>query len=153
MLTLEKIKSEFSFIDALTGETQSYHNTDTFKGHGEFCDIYFVSVNKEVKAEQIEVYNNFKMKYKNYLQKIDHEILNSLNSSEQSKETEIKNAILYFEVIQISQGNPKYDLVLVCSKTYKRFMFLKKDITFRVEFKNEKIISLQRTSDSTKDNE
>lgn len=153
MLTLEKIKSEFSFIDALTGETQSYHNTDTFKGHGEFCDIYFVSVNKEVKAEQIEVYNNFKMKYKNYLQKIDHEILNSLNSSEQSKETEIKNAILYFEVIQISQGNPKYDLVLVCSKTYKRFMFLKKDITFRVEFKNENIISLQRTSDSTKDNE
>ncbi len=153
MLTLEKIKSEFSFIDALFGETQSYHNTDTFEGHGEFCDIYFVSVNKEVKAEQIEVYNNFKMNYKNYLQKIEREILNSLNSSELSKETEIQNAILYFEVIQISQGNPKYDLVLVCSKTYKKFMFLKKDITFRVEFKNENIISLQRTSDSTKDNE
>lgn len=153
MLTLEKIESNFSFIDALFGDKQCFHNIDNFEGHGELCDIYFDCANKKVSAEQIEVYNNFKINYKNYLEKINREILNSLNSSELSKEDEIKNSVLYFEIIQVSQGNPKYDMVLVCSKTYKRFIFLKKDITFRVEFKNDSIISLKRTVDSTKDNE
>lgn len=153
MLTLENIKSEFTFIDAFTDDSECYQNSETFEGYGDFCDVYFVSLNKNIRQEQIDVYNKFKQNFKDYLPKIEQKIQSSLSNSELSKEDEIKNSILYFEIIQIPQSNRKYDLVLVCSKTYKKLIFFRQTITLRVEFKNENIISIKRTTDSTKDND
>ncbi len=152
MLTIQNIISDFTFINTLTGNSESFHNIEIFSGHGNFCDLYFVSKNKEVKKEQIDTYNKFKQNFKDYLPKIEHKILNSLTNSEMNKEDEIKNSILYFDVIQIPQDNLKYDLVLVCSKTYKKLFFINKTIILRVEFKNENIVSIQRSTDSTKEN-
>ena len=147
MLTLKTIKSEFSDL------TECYQNEEQFEGHGDFCDVYFVAEKKEVKQSQVDVYNSFKQNFKSYLPKIEDKIKNSLTHYESNKADEIRNATLYFDVIQVPQDNPKYDLVLICSKYYKKFLFLKQTITLRVEFKNGTIVSIKRTSDSTKDNE
>ncbi|WP_156140417.1 hypothetical protein [Sporocytophaga myxococcoides] len=53
MLTIEKIKSEFSFVGGYLG-------TDIFEGQGEFCDIYFMCKGHQLKQEQIDIYNQFK---------------------------------------------------------------------------------------------
>jgi hypothetical protein len=78
MLTIEKIKSEFSYVGG-------YHGTDIFEGHGDFCDIYFRCKDQQLKEEQIDIYNHFKMSYKNYLQDIESYISRTLRNSEKRK--------------------------------------------------------------------
>lgn len=152
MLTLENIKSEFNFIDAYMDESECYQNIENYEGHGTFCDIYFTSTGKIVMQEQVDIYNKFKQNFKSYLPKINQKIQTTLTNSELSKEDKIKNSILYFEVIEIPQSSQKYDLILICSKTYKKLFFFRQMITLRVEFKDENITSIKRTTDSTKDN-
>ena len=41
MLTIEKIKKHFSYIKALTGNSEVYHDSLIFEGFGEMCDLYF----------------------------------------------------------------------------------------------------------------
>ena len=153
MLTIERIKKDFSFIAAMTGNTETYAGTDSFSGHGEFCDIYFKSVNKGITQKQVDTYNDFKRDFDQYIAEIERHISNGLSSSELGKLDEIKNSKLSFDVIEISQDNPKYDLVLVCGKTIKRFLLFKTNIDLRVEFKNGKIRSAKRSKNTMEDND
>ena len=153
MLTIERIKKDFSFVAAMTGNTETYVGTDRFSGHGEFCDIYFKSVNKELKQKQVDTFNDFKRDFENYVAEIERHISNSLNSSEKGKLDEIRNSKLSFDIIEISQDNPKYDLVLVCGKTLRTFLLFKTNIDLRVEFKNGKIRSARRSKNTMEDND
>lgn len=152
MLTTETIKSEFSYITAWTGSSESYHNTDKLLGHGELCDIYFNSKSGMLLQAQVDTYNDFKINYNKYSSEIEKYIIDNLNSNQHSQIEKIKDSLLLFEVISIPQENVKYDMVLVCSKSYKHLMFFTKNISVRVEFINRKIQSIKITNDTTVDN-
>jgi len=154
-MTIEEIKRDFTFIEALTGNSECYMNSETFEGHGNFCDIYFNSTNKQLLQSQIDVFNEFKKDLKKIVAEIEELISKNLSSTESSKSEEIGGAELTFDVIEIPQDNIKYDLVLVCGKTYKQFLFFKRNISFRVEIKSGQIYSMKRKGkwDSQTDNE
>lgn len=152
MVTIEKIKTEFSHIIAWTENSEVYHSTVVFEGHGAFCDLYFKSNDKNVKQEQVDAYNKFEATYRNYIGEIELFIKTNLNSYETNNLEKITNLILTFDVIELPYDNFKYDLVLVCGKVYKQFFFFKKTIDIRVEFKNGRIRTIQRKKDTTKEN-
>ena len=60
MLTIETIKNNFTFINAISGETECYQEIEQFSGHGKFCDIYFISNQKELTQKQVDIFNDFK---------------------------------------------------------------------------------------------
>lgn len=153
MLTIDQIKNDFSHIKALTGNSEVYHHSPIFEGYGNLCDLYFKSKDKQIKQEQVDKYNEFKENFKSYLPEIEKYILSSLKNSEINLETTIKQTRLTLDIIEIPIDNFKYDLVLVCGKTYKKFFFLSKNIVIRVEFKNGRIKSIQRKKDTTEANE
>lgn len=153
MLTIDKIKRDFSYIKAWTGNSEVYHDSTIFQGYGNLCDLYFKSKDKQIKQEQVEKYNEFKENFKSYLADIEKYILSSLKNSEVNIENTIIQSKLTLEIIEIPFDNFKYDLVLVCGKTYKKFFFLTRNIDIRVEFKNGRIKSIQRKKDTTEDNE
>lgn len=153
MLTIEKIKKDFSHIEAWTGNSEVYHNSRIFQGYGNLCDLYFKSNDRQIKQDQIEKYNEFEENFKSYLPDIEKYILSSLKNSEVKLENTLRQSKLTLDVIEIPFDSQKYDLVLVCGKTYKNFFFLTKYIDIRVEFKNGRIKSIQRKKDTTKDNE
>lgn len=152
MLTIEKIKKDFSYIKAWTGNSETYHDSAIFEGYGNLCDLYFKSKDKQIKQEQVDKYNEFKENFKSYLPDIEKYIFSSLKNSEVNIENTIRQTRLTLDVIEIPFDNFKYDLVLVCGKTYKKFFFLTRNIDIRVEFKNGRIISIQRKKDTTEDN-
>jgi len=153
MLTIEKIKRDFSHRKAFTGNSESYHDSPIFEGYGNLCDLYFKSNEKNIKQEQVDTYNEFRKSFKNYLPEIDNYILRSLRDSEIKLRDSIRQTKLTLDIIEIPFDNLKYDLVLVCGKTYKKFLILKRNIDIRVEFKNRQIKSIQRKRDITLDNE
>lgn len=153
MLTIEKIKSDFSYIKALTGTSEVYHDSPIFHGYGNLCDLYLKSKDKQIKQEQVDKYIEFRENFKNYLPEIERNILNSLKHSEINLKDEIRKTALTLDTIEIPYDNFKYDLVLVCGKTYNKFFLFKRNIDIRVEFKNGRIKSIQRKKDTTNDNE
>lgn len=152
MLTIERIKKDFSHIEAWTGNSEVYHDSVILQGYGNSCDLYFKSNDKQIKKEQVDKYNEFKENFKSYLPDIEKFILSSLKNSEVNLEARIRQTKLTLEVIEIPFDNLKYDLVLVCGKTYKKFFFLTKNIDVRVEFTNGRIKSIQRKKETTEDN-
>jgi len=153
MLTIDKIKRDFSYVKAWTGNSEVYHDSPIFQGYGNLCDLYFKSKDKQIKQEQVDKYNEFKESFKSYLPDIEKYILSSLKNSEMNLENTIRQTKLTLDIIEIPYDNFKYDLVLVCGKTYKKFFFLTRNIDIRVEFKNGRIKSIQRKKDTTEDNE
>ena len=153
MLTIEKIKTDFSYIQSLIGNSESYHDSPIFNGYGDFCDLYFKAKDKKIKQEQIDTYNKFKETFRDFIPEIEKYILSSLKNSEISIKEEIRKKELLLDVIQVTFDNSKYDLVLVCGKTLKRFFFFTKNIDIRVEFKNGRIKTIQRKKDTTEDND
>jgi hypothetical protein len=153
MLTIDKIKRDFSYVKAWTGNSEVYHDSPIFQGYGNLCDLYFKSKDKQIKQEQVDKYNEFKENFKSYLPDIEKYILSSLKNSEMNLENTIRQTKLTLDIIEIPYDNLKYDLVLVCGKTYKKFFFLTRNIDIRVEFKNGRIKSIQRKKDTTEDNE
>lgn len=153
MLTKKIIESEFSFVDSIFGNAESYCGTDIFDQHGDSCDIYFSSMNRNVTQTQIEIYNSFKKGFKKYLPEIEKYIIHKNNPSQEKLSNSIRDSILCFDVVHVPQNNPKYDLVLICSKTIKRFLWFKSNMPIRVEIRNECIISIKTTNDTTRDNE
>jgi hypothetical protein len=124
MLTIDKIKSDFSYIKAWTGNSEVYHNSPVFQGYDNLCDLYFKSKDKQIKQEQVDKYNEFKENFKSYLPDIEKYILSSLKNSEMNLENTIRQTKLTLDIIEIPFDNFKYDLVLVCGKTFKKFFFL-----------------------------
>lgn len=152
MLTIHKIKTNFLYKGSLKGDFGLYYNSSVFEGFGNLCDVYFVSKNKAINQEQVDIYNDFKTDFKKYLPEIESYILGSLKRSEISIKEEINKCKLTFDIIEIPLNVFKYDLVLICGKTYRRFFFITRNIDIRVEFKNGRIESIQRKRDTTQDN-
>jgi len=153
MLTIASIRNEFSFILAMIGDSETYFGTETFPGHGKSCEVYFNTLYKGLLQEQVDIFNDFKRDYEKYLTEIEQQFSDSLTASEQSKLVDSRNSALLFDVIVISQDHPKYDMILVCGKKVKKFLIFKKSLNFRVEFKNGKIISAQRSKNTLKEND
>lgn len=153
MLTIEKIKSDFSYVKAWTGNSETYHDSPIFEGYGNLCDLYFRTQYMRIKQEQVDKYNEFRENFKNYLPEIESYILSSLRVSEFNLKDKIKQTKLTLDIIEVPFDNIKYDLVLICGKTYKKFFFLTRNIDIRVEFKNGQIKSMQRKKETTEDNE
>ena len=153
MLTIEKIKSNFSYIKAWAGNSETYHDSVIFEGYGNLCDLYFRSNDKHIRQEQVDKYNKIREGFKNYIPEIENYLLNSLSNSEMNLKDTIKHSKLTLDIIEIPYDNFKYDLVLVCGKTYKKFFFLTRNIDIRVEFKHGEKKSIRRKKDTTEDNE
>jgi hypothetical protein len=152
MLSLEKIVNEFTYTKALIDDAESYHDIDIFEGHGAFCDLYFRSKSKTIKQEQVDIYNNFKRNYLNTIKEIELFIHHNLDDSEKNKVEIIKKSVLNLDVIELPFDSLKYDMVLVCGKSYKNFILFKKNIDIRVEFKDGKIKSIQRKKNTLEEN-
>ncbi len=144
MLTIEKIKKDFSYIKAWTGNSETYHYSPIFEGYGNMCDLYLRAQDKHIKQEQVDKYNEFRESFKNYLPEIESYILSSLRNSEFHLKDMIKQTKLTLDIIEVPFDIFRYDLVLICGKTYKKFFFLTRNIDIRVEFKNGRIKSMQR---------
>jgi hypothetical protein len=153
MLTIEKVKTDFSYRQAWTGNSETYHDSPIFQGYGNLCDLYFKSKGKQIKQEQVDRYNEFRNSFENYLPEIESYILSSLKKSEQNLKDTIRLANLNLDIIELPFENHEYDMVLVCGKTYKKFFFLTRNIDIRVEFKNGRIQSMQRKKDTIEENE
>lgn len=143
METIKEILDNYSFIRSLTGNLENFHNTFEFPHQKHFCDIYFTAPKKHMKQDQLDRFNSFVNEYTNYLKEINEFILSNLNVFEQNSVLKIKDSTIEFNVIDIPQIINKYDFVLVGSKRYKWFLF-KREIGFRAEFKNGRIISIKR---------
>ena len=152
MLTIGKIKDDFSLIKSLTGNLESYHNITEFDGHGRFTDIYFEAKSENILQKQVDVFNHFFENYKKYLSDIEAFMKKSYTDYEYTHQSLIKGE-LRFDVLFVPQNNSEYDLVLVCGRDYKKWILFRKTIDIRVEFQNGKIKSMKRTKDSTIDNE
>lgn len=153
MLSIENIKTDFSYIKALSGGHASYHNSVIFEGYGDMCDLYFESKNEKINQGQVDSYNQLASSYKRHLKEIERYILDGLTQSETKRIDKIQNALLRMDVIDIPYDNPKYDLVLICGKSYSSFLFLRKEIAVRVEFSNGAIQSMQRKRNVMKEND
>lgn len=151
-LSIELVKSEFSFIRSWTGNQENYHGTYFFPHQAHFCDVWFVSPKKAVVQAQIDRFNTFVTSYEQYFDSIDEFLLRNLSPLEWKSFNKINEADFEFEVIQVPFNRDKYDFVLVCSKNYK-WLLWKRSITIRVEFRNGRINSMKRTEDSTEDND
>lgn len=153
MLTLEKIKKDFTYIKAWTGDTSIYHSDFVFEDTGEFCDLYFSSENKLIRQEQVDVFNRFQLNFKDFIPEIDKFINSNLRFYESRNSELIERTKVAFSVVSVPYDTSKYDLILVCGKTYRSFLFFKKDIDIRVEFKDGKIKTIQRKKDTLEDND
>jgi transcription termination factor NusB len=144
MLTQETIQKEFTYIKALTGNSECFQGIESFPKHGNFCDIYFITSNKLITQTQVDHFNIFKQNYNEYSERIENKIESILNQAELSRLKEIQESILSFDVLEIPKENPEYDFMLVCKKSITRYLILRNNISFHVEFKNGEIKSIYR---------
>ncbi|WP_294669589.1 hypothetical protein [uncultured Fluviicola sp.] len=142
MLTLETLMSDYSLVGP--ENSKSYIKTQMFDGLGGECDVYFGSEKGKVKEEQIATYNFFKDGYKKYITEIDLYIQSSFDKSEQKRAAKINDTALRFDVIDIPFENEKYDLLLLCGKSYNGFLGLRNEISVRIEIKSGNITLIQR---------
>jgi len=117
MLTIEKIKNDYSYIEAWSGNSETYHDSPIFEGYGNFCDLYLRAQNQHVKQEQVDKYNEFRESFKNYLPEIESYILSSLRNSEFHLKDIIKQKKLTLDIIEVPFDSFRYELVLICGKT------------------------------------
>jgi len=75
MKTIEKIKEEYSFIEAMSGNESCYQNSIEFKGHGKLCDVFFICENGELLQSQVDSFSEFENKFQNFLPEIKNEFL------------------------------------------------------------------------------
>lgn len=150
MFTIEKVKKDFKLSKTISFKENKGSYTETlteqFSDFGCFCDIYIQEFENEILQNQIDTFNYFLDNFKSYLAQINAFVFSNLKSFERNTENQ-----LVFDVIFIPQNNSKYDLVLVCGKKIN-FLLFNKQITLRIEFKDNFIKSIKRTNNSMEDN-
>lgn len=144
ILTLREVKKNFSFREPADGRPESYHGLDIYLGRPDFCDIYFISENKEVNEQQIDIFNRLKEHIEEYVGEIKAYLDNSIFTAGNKSSDAIRKAALDFEAIEIPFLNREFDLWIECSKTYRKFGFFNRKIVVRAQIKNDKIISVSR---------
>ena len=151
-LTIEKVKKDYQYMESLFGKTSSYHNVIEFLNFGVSCDIFIKALGLEISQNQIDQLNNFQKNYLKYIPKIDQFIFDSLKSYERKKADIVKFSNLAFHVLEVPLDDSKFDFVLICGKNVRLYWLLKVDISLRVEFKDGKILSIERKKDITNEN-
>lgn len=144
MNTIEKIKQEYSFIEAITGNTSCYQNSIKYEGHGEFCDVYFNSDQGELLQSQIDRYTEFENKYQKYLPEIKNSFLPFFSTTNQTKINLGSYDLINFDVIEVPYKNAEYDLMLVCSIRIRKLLLFKKEVCLHVKIKNGRINGVER---------
>lgn len=144
MNTIDKIKQEYSFIEAITGNSSCYHNSIEYKGHGKFCDVYFNCQDGELSQSQIDHYNDFENHYRKYLLEIKNVFLPFFSATDQQKINSDSYNTLTFEVIEVPYNHPDYELMLVCSLMIRKLLIFTKSVTLHVKIKNGFINGVER---------
>lgn len=150
-LTKDIVYSKFHYVNSIFGNLENYHmQIKLFPTSEDEIDLYFKSKDKNIQAYQLETFNDFIKLFKG--DEIEKTFMNSFSKNEENLYEKGRISKTYYEILQVPYRNTNYDLILVCSKEYKRFLFSKKQISIRIEFKNGKINSFERKSDTTKEN-
>ncbi|NQY30626.1 MAG: hypothetical protein HRT69_14285 [Flavobacteriaceae bacterium] len=147
ILTLEKIKRDFNLMDSFYFSEVSYDDDD-----GKFFDLYLWLNKSGISDNQVEIYNRLIKNLEKYSIEINNFIESTYSNFERKKLEELNSKKLDIDVISIPDDNENFEAVLVCGKQYKLFGLFKRDIGIRIEFKNGMINSMERKSDTTKEN-
>ena len=145
-LTLEKIEQEFTLINSV------YFSEVNYDIDGRFFDLYLQTTDNKISNHQIETYNNLVDNLNEYQTKINDFIKFTYTKSELKKANELNKKKLNVDVIEISNNNLNFDAVLVCSKQHKYFGLIKRDIGIRAEIKNGLIKTIERKTNTLKEN-
>ncbi len=149
MKELESILNDLTYVESIFGNNQNFHGTLTFEKQKSFTDIFLETENKEISNEQFELLKSFIENFTTKHEEIKNVFKRNLSGME-NKMNEILSNISY-DVIYIPNHNNKYNFVVIASSFHK-FLFFKKNITFRVEYRNGVISSSKKTNNSTEEN-
>lgn len=130
----------------------SYFSEIIYDENRGFFDLYLNVGTKGILENQTKTYNELIENLNEYLTKISEYIKSTYTSSEKKKATELNEKKLNISVVQISDDNKDFDTVIVCEKEYKYFGIFKKNIGIRTEIKNGRITTMERKSDTLKEN-
>ncbi len=136
------------------GKESTFHVMKSIERRSCDTDIYMRSENGSVSDEQVESLNRFLVEYQSTESLIKASFHKYFTRFEDKRSRELISLPIMLEVLDIPLRGRKYDLVLICSICYKKFGFINRSITLRVEMKNGEIQSTRRTSsdDSIKEN-
>lgn len=130
----------------------SYFSEIIYDGNNRFFDLYLNVGTKGISENHIKTYNELIDNLNEYLTKISAYIKSTYTNSEKKKAPELNNKNLNIEVVQITENNKKFDAVIVCGKEYKKLGIFKKYIGIRTEIKDGRIITMERKTDTLKEN-
>jgi hypothetical protein len=114
-------------VESIFGDLKNYHREIEYLGFGMFCDVYLMCKEKPNK-NQIDILNEFNENYKEKLAEVDKLIIKKMNFTDSEQIEKIKNSMLHLDLISIPEKNPKYEMVIFFSKTYKSMYKFKKTI-------------------------
>ncbi|WP_291135591.1 hypothetical protein [Flavobacterium sp. UBA7663] len=149
MKKLESILTDLTYVESMFGDNKNFHGTFTFDKQKSFTDIFLEAKNKEISDEQLELLKSFIENFSIKHEEIGNVFKRNLSGME-NKMNEILSNISY-DVIYIPNHNNKYNFVVIASSFHK-FLFFKKNITFRVEYRNGVISSSKKTNNGIEEN-
>lgn len=118
-LTQTSIYKNYDYVKSLIGNNENYHNrTKLFANDDDEVEIYFEAKSETIELYQVETFNKFIRSIKR--NEIENYIFKSYTDNEIDKNRNGKISKTYFEIIQVPIDNNNFDLVLVCSKEYKK---------------------------------
>ncbi|HBD25554.1 hypothetical protein [Flavobacterium sp.] len=149
MKELESILTDLTYVESMFGDSKNFHGTYTFDKQKSFTDIFLEAKNKEISNEQLELLKSYIENFVTKHEEIKNVFKRNLSGME-NKMNEILSNILY-EVIYIPNHNNRYNFVVIASSFHK-FLFFKKNITFRIEYRNGVISSSKKTNNGLEEN-
>ncbi len=149
MKELESILNDLTYVESIFGNNKNFHGTFTFDNQKSFTDVFLETENKIISNEQLELLKSFIENFTTKHEEIKNVFKKNLSGME-NKLNEILSNISY-DVIYIPNHNNKFNFVVITSSFHK-FLFFKKNITLRVEYRNGIISSSKKTKNSTEEN-
>ncbi|EAS19460.1 hypothetical protein BBFL7_00005 [Flavobacteria bacterium BBFL7] len=145
-LTTDKIKRNFMLINS------SYFSEIIYAENRRFFDLYLNVGKKGTLENQTKTYNELIENLNEYLTKISEYLKSTYTNSEKKNAAELNEKKLNIEVVQITENNKNFDTVIICGKEYKNFGIFKKNIGIRTEIKDGRILTMERKTDTLKEN-
>ncbi|GAA3790466.1 hypothetical protein GCM10022271_23470 [Corallibacter vietnamensis] len=130
----------------------AYFSEIIYDENRRFFDLYLTFGTNGISENHTKIYNDLIENLNGYLTKISEYIKSTYSNSEKKKADELNVIKLSLSVVEISDYNKDFDTVIICEKQYKYFGIFKKNIGVRTEIKNGRIISMERKSDTLKEN-
>jgi len=102
------------------------------------CDVYFDVLSQK----NIDILDDFILNLKKNIEKINNELISYLNIVDSEKIDNFFNDNLRIDIIKIPP-DADYDVVIICSKLTKFFIF-KIMKSYAIEFKNKNVIKITK---------